>query len=302
MKTTRLFLLSALTGCFVVLSVQEASCDTNKLNRIDRSILKEPKYASSPKYSLLALGNDAKVKVWMVEDGKRLFVDRNANGDLTDDGPPIEQSDVRRLGTNSWDCNYLLTAITPGDGVFHTAFNLRRWNYGHEEDTYGLSLTVGGKLPLYAGWFGTFWSTNRQTAPVIHFGGPFTPRLLRSKELTIGPGRQRFSMGFMNSGSGPGTESRLSIEALPQIVVPKVSIEWPTVAGGAPLRTTHQLNERCCYWEFYTTSFEVPAGAVAGKAKLSISIPPTTSPIELTTTEMEVTVRMQAPGVTNSPK
>ena len=301
MKRFRLFLPLAITCCSVALSVHEAFGDTNKLNLIKRSIHKEPKYATSPKYSLIALGNDAKVKVWMVEDGKRLLVDRNANGDLTDDGPPIEQSDVRRLGTNSWDCNYLLTAITPGDGAFHTAFNLRRWNYGHEEDTYGLSLTVDGKLPLYAGWFGTFWSTNRETAPVIHFGGPFTPRLLRSKEFVIGPGKQRFSMGFMNSGSGPGTESRLSIEALPQIVVPKVTIEWPTVPGGAPLRTIHQLNERCCYWEFYTTSVEVPAGAVAGKAKLSIKIPPTTIPIELTTTEMEVTVRTQSTGITRLP-
>jgi len=301
MKTPRLLLLTVIAWCCVATSADEAFCTTNKLNHIDRTLLKEPKYATNPKYSLLALGNDAKVKVWMVEDGKRLFVDRNANGDLTDDGPPIEQSDLQRLGTNSWDCNYLLTAITPGDGVFHTAFNLRRWNYGHEEDTYGLSLTVDGKLPLYAGWFGTFWSTNRGTAPVIHFGGPFTPKLLRSKEFVVGPGKQRFSMGFMNSGSGPGTESRLSIEALPQIVVPKVTIEWPTVPGGAALRTTHQLNERCCYWEFYTTSFEVPASAVAGKAKLSIKIPPTTIPIELTTTEMEVTVQAQSTGTTRLP-
>src|SRR5678810_1072561 len=78
-----------------------------------RSPLKEPAYRSNPKYSIIAFGDSKEVKVWMVEDGKRLFVDRNANGDLTDDGPAIQPSNVRSIGAKSWDFNYLLDAITP---------------------------------------------------------------------------------------------------------------------------------------------------------------------------------------------
>jgi hypothetical protein len=167
---------------------------------------------------------------------------------------------------------------------------LRRWNYGDKEDSYGLSLSVDGKLPMYAGWFGTFWSTSRETAPVIHFGGSFTPRLLREKVFTLGPGRRRLSLAFMNAGSGPGTESRVSIEALPRNLVPKLSIEWPTAAGAPPLRTSHELTERCCYWEFYTTAFEAPREAVVGNAKVSVHLPATETPIVLQTTEFEVPV------------
>jgi hypothetical protein len=35
---------------------------------------------------LLVFGTDARDRVWLVHDGDTLFVDRNGNGDLTDDG------------------------------------------------------------------------------------------------------------------------------------------------------------------------------------------------------------------------
>lgn len=283
----------AMTLCCATSFADKAQASTNVSDQIDRTLTKEPKYQATPNYSLLVLGG-SKAKVWMVEDGKRLFLDRNANGDLTDDGPPIVLSNVRRLDTSRWDGNYLIAAITPTNGSLHTGFDLRRWNYGEKEDSYGLSLSVDGKLPMYAGWFGTFWSAKRETAPVINFGGPFMPRLLRSKEFTISPGRRRLSLGFMNPGSGLGAESRLSIDAFPRLLVPKLNIEWPTAGGGPPLRTSHQLVERCCYWEFYTSAFEVPDGASVGKAKVSVKFPTTSVPIILTTTEIEVPVVAQS--------
>jgi len=143
---------------------------------------------------------------------------------------------------------------------------------------------------MYAGWFGTFWSAKRETAPVIHFGGPFTPRLLREQVFTLGPGRRRLSLAFMNAGSGPGAQSRVSIEALPRNLVPKLSIEWPTATGVQPLRTSHELTERCCYWEFYTTAFETPREAIVGKAKVSVHLPATETQIVLEATEFEVPV------------
>jgi hypothetical protein len=270
---------------------EQAPASADELGDSGRpALIKEPTYQSTPKYSLIELGSSGNLKVWMVEDGKRLFVDKNANGDLTDDGPPIKPSNVRSVGAEGWDFNYLLDAITPANGSRHTSFDLRRWNYGDKEDRYGLSLSVDGQLPMYAGWFGTFWSANRETAPVIHFGGPFTPRLLREKVFTIGPGRRQLSLALVNAGSGPGAESRLSIEALPRHLVPKLSIDWPTAAGGAPVRTSHELTERCCYWEFYTTALEAPREAVAGKAKVLVHFPASETAIVLQTTEFEVPV------------
>lgn len=286
----RLLFAIATTLCCALLFANQGRASTNGVSHLDRTIVKEPIYQSPPKYSVIKLGQSGDMKVWMVEDGKRLFVDKNANGDMTDDGPPLKPGSVRELSANRWDFEYLLDAITPTNETRHTSFVLRRWNYNGKEDNYGLSLSVDGRLPVYAGWFGTFWSTNRETAPIIHFGGSFTPKLLRSKEFTLGPGRRRLSLGFVNPGSGEGAQSLLSIDAFPRYLVPELNIEWPTDGSGRALRTSHRLIERCCYWEFYTTAFEVPDAAVVGKAKVFVKLPATATPIVLTTTEFEVPV------------
>ncbi len=54
------------------------------LSKVDRSIAKEPAYRSKPKYCLLVFGPEAKTRVWLVQDGDTLYVDRNGNGDLTE--------------------------------------------------------------------------------------------------------------------------------------------------------------------------------------------------------------------------
>src|SRR5262249_42695160 len=54
------------------------------LTKIDRTLVKEPKYTTEPYYALLAIGPEAKPRVWLVVDGETLYVDRNGNGDLTE--------------------------------------------------------------------------------------------------------------------------------------------------------------------------------------------------------------------------
>ena len=93
----RLLLATALIFFSACALGDDPHSPSNPLNNIGRPLIKEPRYRSTPKYSLIVLGEKADVKVWMVEDGKTLYVDRNANGDLTDDGLPIEPSDVRNL-------------------------------------------------------------------------------------------------------------------------------------------------------------------------------------------------------------
>ena len=298
----RLLLILSIFWCSGTTLADDSGDQANVFEHVDRRIVREPNYESTPQYCLIILGASGNVKVWMVEDGKRLYVDRNANGDLTDDGAPIKPSDVRQLDDSRWDFDYLLDAITPSDGSRHTQFKLRRWNYGGKDDSYGLSISLDGRLamglayapdeqiPMYAGWFGTFWSRKTATAPVIHFGGPLTPQMLREKEFVIGSGPRRLSMALMNSGSGPGAVSRLSIDALPVHVVPRLVIDWPTPDDGPAFRTFHDLIDRCCYWEFYTTEFTVPDKIVSGVAKVSMQFPDGGVPFELTKTEIAVPV------------
>src|SRR5207249_117428 len=70
------------------------------LATIERKIAKEPAYQTkTPKYCLLVFGLDAKTRVWLVQDGDTLYVDRSGNGDLTGEGKRIkvkQQSDSYR--------------------------------------------------------------------------------------------------------------------------------------------------------------------------------------------------------------
>ena len=63
-------------------------------SEIDRTIAKEPKYQSKPKYCLLVFGPEARTKVWLVMEGLSLYVDRNANGDLTEPGERLQNLTV----------------------------------------------------------------------------------------------------------------------------------------------------------------------------------------------------------------
>src|SRR5262245_44214074 len=65
------------------------SASAADLSKVDRTIAKEPKYAGKPSYCLLVFGAEAKHRVWLVQDGHTLYVDRNGNGDLTEAGDKV---------------------------------------------------------------------------------------------------------------------------------------------------------------------------------------------------------------------
>ncbi len=263
------------------------------LGKVSRNILKEPTYKATPRYALMVFGLQAETRVWMVEDGNVLYVDKNANGDLTDDGQPLEPSNVRQLNQSGTqrDYNYLLDEIVPADGsAKHTKLDLRRWNYENPEDRYGLSINVEGSIPMYAGWFGTFWAKSPADVDILYFGGPLKPRKLREKVFRHGS-RERLSFAFENQPGEPGSTTRLNYEALPPNVIPRVEIDWPVPAGSPPLRTTETLTERCCYWEFYSSTFRVPKEAVNGTAKVTFSFTGGWLPFELATPYIAVPVQ-----------
>ena len=250
----------------------------------------EPDYTHTPRYCLLRFGDDGSAAVWLVEDGAAVYVDRNANGDLTDDGPPTQPSDRRDLDATRWDENLLLATIRTPDGRTHTDLDLRRWNYGDAVASYGLSFAVdlGGprRVPMYAGWFGRFWGDDPATAPVIYFGGRFTPQLLRGQDFDIGQSR-RLSVCFVNrakpfnghaaADAEPATIARIGELAIPATTTITVAIDWPVRDGQPPKRTMHRLDRHCCYWEYYAEDFRVPDDIAPGEATLTLSFDPADS-------------------------
>ena len=80
-------------ACLLLTSVLGPGLETPLLQNVDRRIQKEPEYiASRPLYGLLVFGPAAQKRTWMVLDHSKpgaelydlLYVDLNANGDLTE--------------------------------------------------------------------------------------------------------------------------------------------------------------------------------------------------------------------------
>jgi hypothetical protein len=84
------------------------------LTKVDRTIVKEPRYTSQPYYALLVFGREAKTRVWLVVDGEVLYVDRNGNGDLTE---PNERVDLDRKATDK-------IKVAPGEYKGMNVFDL----------------------------------------------------------------------------------------------------------------------------------------------------------------------------------
>jgi hypothetical protein len=265
----------------------ETRCDEPRGG--ERRIVKEPEYTATPRYAVLMFGVEQPVTVWMVEDGRKLYLDRNANGYLTDDGRPLEPTEERQLGAGRWDFDYALEKLGTPDAARVTKFRLARWNYGADTDEYGLSVTLDGRTPMYAGWT-AFWSDSPRDARTLYFGGALRPVLLRAKEFVPASTLDRLSIAFVHRADDRAADTRLSIDAVPESVVPEAVIEWPVAPGEKELTTRHALNERCCYWEFYTTNVPIPDRTVAGTARVTVSLPGYVTLHEIATDVVEVPV------------
>src|SRR5687768_2544808 len=83
---------AAATAVALVVAAGGWAADPPKadLAKVPRTITREPTYAGQPRYCLLVFGPDAGARVWLVQDGTTLYVDRNGNGDLTEKDERVE--------------------------------------------------------------------------------------------------------------------------------------------------------------------------------------------------------------------
>ncbi len=163
------------------------------LKTVDRHIQREPKYSSgSPHYCLLVFGPKAEARVWLVRDGDLLHVDRNGNGDLTEDGEKVVRFVPKEGEATKASEEWVL--FRTGPLAPNTAQSSRRYPdlllmIGPEQLLMVLEhpdwpQVVGGSEPLqFAG--------SPQDAPIIHFEGPLTlaldqsPKLIRGQDAVL---------------------------------------------------------------------------------------------------------------------
>jgi hypothetical protein len=219
------------------------------LTAIDRRVI-EPAYRGKPGYCLLVFGPRAATRVWLVTDGETLYVDHNANGDLTEPGEafaPASRSqstaleDGKELPYREWV--HEVGDVQPADGSGkHTGLRLVRFQSGDRPAEHVLSVRYRGATLQYAGW-GPLFAGSREQAPIIHLGGPVIPRPLRGAKLSLSEQGQELHFCVGTPGLGKHSFAFVGYESVPGAVHPVAEVAWPTEAG--LLRERFRLRQRC---------------------------------------------------------
>jgi hypothetical protein len=215
------FLLSVLiaVGC----ALQARATD---LTKIERVIRKEPAYEGKPRYALLVFGKEAKTRIWLVQDGKSLFVDRNGNGDLTEPGERI---------ANDHGNSFNIDQLTERDGTRHQNLFVMSAVNNTFRIRMGQFREHGGQFVGWGAMERPTWGDRPESAPIIHFNGPLTlERYGPIVTIPRGDGHHRgFKLRLMlgTPGLGAGTFASFSDVCSKELGAVHADIEYPDAWG-----------------------------------------------------------------------
>jgi RNA polymerase sigma factor (sigma-70 family) len=285
----------------------ESASDAGWLKSMNRTIRKEPVYASkSPRYALLVFGPRAADRVWLVHDGATLYVDRKADGDLTD---PADKVAAEILPGSTAKDAYLRFAVDdlPVGGHVHKNLKVsasllteshssvesrenakaalaadpkaRAYTVYLEIDWPGLKGKGEGRRTIQMagpvdGGGALLFGAHPAEAPVICFGGPL--------QVTFEAQPPVLKLGWDNTaimvvgsaGQGPGATAALVYDGtIPDSAVPIVEATFPALAGtGRPaIRQHYELKDRCCAINLYGP-LRPPPEAGPGAVNLTVSL------------------------------
>jgi hypothetical protein len=225
----------------------------------------EPAYKSdSPRYCRLVLGPEAKESVWLVIDGESLYVDRNGNGDLTEDGERITRSPPGPGGSG-----FEVPILFVGRKDEYTKL-IVYWDRQPAAKTFTVEVMVevGKRYVQYANFKAE--ALPPDAAPVIHFGGPLEMAFLGAAPQEGGKEVEVRAVIGTRSQTGHLAMVRHDRKLAPGADVhPAVEV---TFNGAEPIRVPISLDQRCCNVQFYG-AVKVPAGAKLEQIKVDLSFP-----------------------------
>ncbi len=190
----------------------------------------------------------------MVLDGERLYLDRNCNGDLTDDGPPAEVKD------KTDPASFEIIPVSPDGGKTVYKFDVALWGRpsfrGKDPDPNREPFNQSVHVTFPDGrWFGAWgdhhrplmFAPTRDDAPVLHYGGGLRMGFeIRNPLAREADGSYKLSACVGTPGSCPGAWVHLMYRTIPGGVHPHVVLEFPPEKpGGAPARAEFALAQRC---------------------------------------------------------
>ncbi len=223
------------------------------LAKIDRQIKKQPSYtATEPLYGLLVFGPAAKTRVWAVLDKSKanndqydvLYFDRDADGDLTEEGERIVGSFNERERAVKFTIGDF---SDPNTQDHHTSLSLRRTSDGTmmvKLDWQGLQ-PMGGGYAEESGPY-TQFAKSIAEAPILWFdaSGQFGfQRWIWTKDLTIG-GETDVPVFLGHQGLGKNTFCAVSQDFLPKNVAVLATLIYTDNEGREQRQLNHFL-ERC---------------------------------------------------------
>lgn len=243
------------------------------LTTIDRTIKKEPAYHTLPGYCLLVFGADASKRVWLVHDGKRVYVDFNGNGDLTEAGEWLR---------GSGRVSFSVPQIAEADGTTVHRY-LHLWAYEMDQK-FSISMRLHSGLEQSVGKRSRYpkprFAGTPQDAPIIHLNGPMTLVPDARSGFLPRQGREyhRSLRAWVGTpGLGPGTFATFDSEQLCEGGLRQVTVdfEFPgAAADDEPIARQQSLPARESSDYIYCGPFEVPAAAGVGAAQVKLSVAP----------------------------
>jgi len=243
---------------------------------------KEPAYRTkSPRYGLLAFGPEGKDRVWLVQDGDTLYVDRNGNGDLTEPGETVTAAKPKNgRAPDEGEFSFEIGDLTAGGrthkgvGVYVTPLSryespsiARRPDVKAalakdpkatvvviraDVEVPGLKGGgIGGRLSFSAGFIdlnGVLQFAEKPAdAPVVHLGGPLQVTFYGELPgLRVGRGGE-FVLVVGTPGVGPGTFAMLHyLDTIPKDAKPVAEVTYrPAKPGDAPFKEKFEIRDRC---------------------------------------------------------
>ncbi|MCA9146441.1 MAG: hypothetical protein KDB05_26850 [Planctomycetales bacterium] len=262
-------------AALVWISFSAASAGAYDLTTIDRKVLREPAYDATPKFCLLVFGPEAQTRVWLVLDGDSLYVDRNGNGDLTEDGERVASKNTEDGDADTDNLLFEVGDIRAGN-LTHKNLYVGVRRIAHLADQFeqikellmvnpqarGYSLGVDVEM---SGWKGAgidgrieqtatvgdangllMFADQPEDAPIVHFGGPWQVALFSPQNLTVGRSGD-VVLGVGTPGLGAGTTAYVGYQGVvPGNVFPTLEITFPPArVGGTPVTEHYELKERC---------------------------------------------------------
>lgn len=220
--------------------------DTNKtVIQNQPSLAKQPKYETLPRYCVVAIGPKREKQMWMVIDDRALYIDRNANGDLTEPDERVEGA-VEMSYSGTTYINYFVGDLED-ESLYCADTNVRA------------ALSSGGvRVSVTTLLDGLVQSANNShvlqmemepdpaKASVIHFGGPNSIGLYEEPQIMTRGEEMKFTAMVGTPGDGVGTLTAVAHANIPEDAHPKVEFSFPHRDSGKPnIEMTTYLKGRC---------------------------------------------------------